>query len=66
MGYDVMDTLEDYWLTPEQFYRPFYSNTVECDWFFHILRFFHFSDNTNQPDKNYDDCDRCWKIRTLL
>jgi hypothetical protein len=31
----------------------------------HILRFLHFSDSMNQPDKN-DNYDRLWKMRTLF
>jgi len=33
--------------------------------FFHILRFLHFSNNTNQPDKNDNNYDWLWKMKTL-
>jgi len=31
IGHNMRDTLEDHWLTAEQFYKPFYSNTVKCN-----------------------------------
>jgi hypothetical protein len=55
---DQRDRLKDYWSsTLEQFFLAFYRNTMKQDRFFHILRFLHFSDNRNEPDKtgkNYD------------
>jgi hypothetical protein len=36
----------------EQFYTPFYSNTMKHGRFLHILRFLYFNDNMNQPHKN--------------
>jgi len=58
MGYDVKDTLKSCWLTAEQFFMPFYTNTVKYDRFFHILRFLNFGDSMNQPDKNDRNHDR--------
>jgi hypothetical protein len=64
MGH-VKNILENYWLTAEQFFTPLHTNTMKCDIFPHILRFIHFSDNMNQPDKNDNNYDRVWKMRTL-
>jgi len=62
MGHDVRDTLKYYWFTVEQFY----SNRMKCDLFYCILKFLHFSDNMNQPDKNDNKYDRPLKMRTLF
>jgi hypothetical protein len=63
MGYGKWDTLKDYWSTLEHFCRTFYSNMMKCDrFFFNILRFLHFCDNMNQPDKTDNNYDRLWKI----
>jgi hypothetical protein len=34
--------------------------------FFHILRFLHFTDNKNEPDKKDEIFDRLWKLRNLF
>jgi len=58
--------LKGHWLIAEQFFTPFHINTIKYDLFlFHILRLLHFSDNMNQPDKNDNNYDKLWKIRTL-
>jgi len=54
-----------YWLTAEQLFTPFYTNTMKYVRFLYILRFFHFSDNMNKPNKNNSNYDRLWKVRTL-
>jgi hypothetical protein len=64
MEHDVTDTMKSYWSAVEHFCTPFYSNTMNNDCFFHILRFLQFSDNTKQPDKNDNNNDRLQKIRT--
>jgi hypothetical protein len=66
MGHDIRDRLRDYWSTTEQFFTPFYSNTMKRDRFLHILRFLHFTDNNTDIDKQADDYDRLWKIRTIF
>ncbi|PNF35735.1 hypothetical protein B7P43_G16134 [Cryptotermes secundus] len=65
MGHDIRDRLKDYWSTAEQFATRFYSNTMKCDRFLHILCFLHFADNT-KTDRNADSYDRLWKIRTIF
>jgi hypothetical protein len=52
MGHEVRITLKYYWSTLELFCTPLYSNVMEHDQFFHILRYLHFSNNRNQPDKS--------------
>ena len=56
-GHDQRDCLKDYWSREEQYFTPFYSNTMIRDRFFHTLRFLHFEniDNPlNHEDPNYD------------
>jgi len=56
MGHDQRDCLKDYW-SREEYFTPFYSNTMVRDRIFHILRFLHFENNDNPPnrdDPHYD------------
>jgi len=39
---------------------------MKHDRFLHILRFLYFSDIMNQPNKNDNNYDRFWKMRTLF
>jgi hypothetical protein len=66
MGHDVRDTLKYYWSTLEQLHTLFYSNAMKRTRYFHILRFLHFSDNNNKPDKTHQNYDRLWKLRTVF
>ncbi|KAG8229295.1 hypothetical protein J437_LFUL010049 [Ladona fulva] len=66
MGHDIRDSLKDYWSRLEQFYTPFFGNTMPRDRFFHILRFLHFTDNENSPNRDDANYDRLWKIRSLF
>jgi hypothetical protein len=66
MGHDQKDRLKDYWSTLEQFFMAFYGNTMKRGRFLHILRFPHFSDNRNEPDKTDENYDRLWKMRTIF
>jgi hypothetical protein len=50
----------------DQMYSPFYSNTMKRDRFLHILTFLHFTDNTNEIDKNAENYDRLCKIRDVF
>lgn len=65
MGHDQGDTLKDYWSTLEQLYTAFYGNPMKQDRFHHVLRFLHFSDNKNEPDKIDENYDWLWKIRVI-
>lgn len=66
MGHDIRDSLKDYWARLEQFYTPFYGNAMACGRFLHILRFLHFTNNENEPNRNDESYDRLWKIRNLF
>jgi hypothetical protein len=66
MGHDIRDRIKDYWSTAEQFHTPFYSNMMQRDRFLHILHFLHFTDNNAEIDKQADNYDRLWKIRTII
>jgi hypothetical protein len=57
MGCNVVDSLKDYWSTMEKFYMPFYNNTTKCNRFLHILHFPNFTDNNEQPERNYENYD---------
>jgi hypothetical protein len=60
------DSLKDYWTVTEQFLKWFYSKTMTCDRFLHILQYLHFSNNhngINNSDQNYD---RIWKITFIF
>ncbi|XP_023726519.1 piggyBac transposable element-derived protein 4 [Cryptotermes secundus] len=61
MGHDQRDTLKD-----EQYYTPFYHNTMVRDRFFHILRFLHFENNEAPPNRDDPEYDRLWKIRKIF
>jgi hypothetical protein len=66
MGHNQRDRLKDYWSTLEQYFMAFYRNTMKRDIFLHFLRFLHFSDNKNEPDKTDENYERLWKIRTIF
>ena len=66
MGHDQRDTLKDYWSRDEQYYTPFYHNTMVRDRFFHILRFLHFENNEAPPNRDDPEYDRLWKIRQIF
>jgi hypothetical protein len=63
---DVEDTLKSYLSTAEQFFLPFYINTMKHDRFLHILRLIHFSDSMNQSDKNGNKCDTLENDNSLI
>ncbi|PNF34306.1 hypothetical protein B7P43_G15809, partial [Cryptotermes secundus] len=66
MGHDQRDTLKDYWSRDEQYYTPFYRNTMVRDRFIHILRLLHFENNEAPPNRYDPEYDRLWKIRTIF
>jgi hypothetical protein len=66
MFHDHRDRLRCYWSTLEQFSVAFYRNTLNWDKFFHILKFLHFSDNKNEPDKTNNNYDRLQNMRITL
>ena len=44
----------------------FYGNTMKQDRLFRKLRFVHFSDIKNEPNKTYDNDDCLWKMRAIF
>ena len=60
------DMLKDCWSTLEQYLMAFYGNTVKQDRLCHMLRFVHFSDIKNEPDKTDDNGDQLWKMRAIF
>jgi hypothetical protein len=65
MGHDQRDRMKDCWST-QTVLMAFYGNTMNQERFLHILRFLHFSDNRNKPDKTDENYDRLWKMRTII
>jgi len=65
MGHGVRDKLTDCWSTLDQLYTPFYGTMMNRDRYLHILRYLHFTDNRNEPDRTDENFDRLWKIRDL-
>ena len=65
MGHCVLDEMTDYWSRADNFDTAFYGNAMPRDRYLHILRFLHFTDNKNLPDKD-ENYDRLWKIRNLF
>ena len=66
MGHCVRDKLTDYWATVDQLYTPFYGTMMKRDRYLHILRYLHFTDTRNEPDRTDENFDRLWKIRDLF
>jgi hypothetical protein len=66
MGHDRRDSLKDYWSRAEQYYTPFYHNTMVPESFFHILRSLHLENNEAPPNPDDTDYDGLWKIRTFF
>jgi len=66
MGHDQCDCLKDYWSREEQYFTPFYSKTMVHDRFFRIIRFHHFENNDNPPNRDDPHYDRLWKIRNIF
>ena len=66
MGHDQRDCLKDYWSREEQYFTPFYSNKMVPDRFFHILRFLHFENNDNPPNRDDSYYDKLWNIRNIF
>jgi len=66
MGHGVRDKLTDYWSTFDQLYTPFFGTMMKWDRYLHILRYLHFTDNKNEPDRTGKKFDRLWKLRDLF
>jgi len=62
MGHGIIDKLTDYWSTLDQLYTPFYGTMMKRDGYLHIVRYLHFTNNRNEPDKTDEKFDRLWKI----
>jgi hypothetical protein len=66
IGHDQQDSLKDYWSRDEQYYTPFYHNTMVQGRSFHILGFLHFENNEASPNHDDPHYDRLWKIRKKI
>jgi hypothetical protein len=67
MENDQSDTLKEYWARDQMCHAPFYSQVIPSKLidFFHILRFLHFENDNNAPDRDAEDYDRLWKLRSF-
>ena len=65
MGYGVGDKLT-YWSTLDQLYAPLCGTVTKRDRYLHIVRYLHFTDNRNEPDRKDENFDGLWKIRDLF
>jgi len=54
----MCDRLKDYWTRAEQFFTPFYPNTMMQYSFLHIFCYLHFADGDKEVDKNDNNYDR--------
>jgi hypothetical protein len=66
MGHVQYHSLKDYWSREQLYCTPFYSNVMVRDRFFHILRFLHFKNNDDPPNRDNPDYDRLWKIQKIF
>jgi len=66
MGHDLRHSLIDYWSREELYFYPLYSNVMTRDRFFHILRFLHFENNDDPPNRDNPNYDRLWKIPKIF
>ena len=66
MGHSVRDKLTDYCATVDQLYTHFYGTMMKRERYLHILRYLHFTDNRNEPDRTEEYFDRLWNIRDLF
>jgi hypothetical protein len=62
MGHNQHDTLNECWSREPMCHAPFYSRVLLHNTFHHILRFLHFENNEDDPDKDRYDYDRPWKL----
>jgi hypothetical protein len=58
MGHDQNGSLKDYCSRQEQYCTPFYSNVMARDGFLHVLRFLHFENNEDPPNRHEPNYDR--------
>jgi hypothetical protein len=65
MDHNQRDTLKEYWSRDPMCHAPFYSQVIRSNRFFHILRFLHFENDKNAPDRDAEDYDRLWKLRSF-
>ena len=66
MGHDVREKLTDYWATLDQLYTPLYGTMMKRNRYLHILRYLHFTDNKNEPDRTDERFDRLRDLFEIL
>jgi len=62
MGHGIRNKMIDYWATVDQLYTPFYSIMMKRERYLHILRYLHFTEHRNEPDRTDKNFDRLWTI----
>jgi hypothetical protein len=66
MGHNICDSLRDYWTKAEQFFTPFYLNTLTRDHYLHVLHYLHFTDNDKEVNKKDNHYDGLWKVKEVF
>jgi hypothetical protein len=62
MGHNMHNRLRDCWTRAKQFFTPFLPHYH----FLHILRYWHFTYNEKEIDRNDENYYRLWKIREIF
>ena len=66
MGLVTKPNLNSYWSTDPVLSSPFFPSLTSRTWFFQILRYLHFADNTSAPPCDSADYNKLYKIQPFL
>lgn len=66
MGHIDKDNIKEYWSTDHIIETPYFRKVFSRDRFLLLLRYLHFENNDNPPDKTDPDYDRLWKVRSIF
>ncbi|XP_054722415.1 piggyBac transposable element-derived protein 4-like [Uloborus diversus] len=66
MGHIDKDDICEYWSKDELIETPIFGKSMSRDRYLQILKFLHFANNENSPDRNDPNYDRLWKIREVF
>lgn len=66
MGIVHKPYISHYWFTDPLYDTPIFRSVMSCHRFQLLLKFFHFNDNDNRPEKSDPKHDRLYKIRPLI
>lgn len=66
MGHVEKDSIQEYWSTDELVETPIFRKVMPRDRFKMILKFLHFSNNSDKLNRDNPFYDRLWKIREIF